>query len=103
MATTTSANRQGNRERILASPGPTNTLLVVEPHWRHVGHHYCLKAPDVHADLHSGGYTQDVDRVDPLDLVLKKHPLEPPLTLLCHKAVGLSSKLFALQTKGIAK
>jgi hypothetical protein len=50
----TTANGENGGEGLPAAAGTANSLLVVEPHGRHVGEHDDLEAANVNADLHCG-------------------------------------------------
>src|SRR5690348_16054929 len=41
----------------------TDPLLIVEPHWWHIGHHDSEQGADIDARLHSGGDTQKINWV----------------------------------------
>jgi hypothetical protein len=64
VVTSAAAQRNRERERLASTPGPADTLLVVEPHRRHVREHDCLQTADIDADLHRRRDAEDVDLVN---------------------------------------
>ena len=54
-----------HRSKGLSTPvGPTNTLLVVEPHRRHVRQHNSLQVADVNTYLHRSRHAEKVDGIN---------------------------------------
>jgi hypothetical protein len=71
--------RDHGRYRRSSSAGSTHSLLVVFTHGRDVSETHRGKRPDIDANLHGGGATEDVDG---LPLVTYKDVLEAELIFL---------------------
>jgi hypothetical protein len=57
------AERKRDRERRSPPSGPAHTLLIVEPHWRHVRHHNREKRSDIDAGFHRRCDAEEIEIV----------------------------------------
>jgi hypothetical protein len=97
--TAAAAHGQGDRDGVGSTSGSTDALLIVKAHWRHVRHHYRLKSPDVHPNLHGRCDAEQVDHIHRLNLVLQKDALKAGLSGLRIDSVSLPGELLTVQPK----
>ena len=91
-------NGKCDRQMFGPPTGTTNSLLVVEPLWRHVGHDNPLECADVDASLHRCCHRQNVDLVHKWLLrVVNEDALELCLPRLCLERVGLSREFLTVE------
>ena len=93
------AESKCNRECGAAAASTANTLLVVELHRRHIGHHDSKERSDVDASLHGCGDAKDVKVVGERALLADRDVLKQPLPVARNELVRLAGEFGAIQAE----